>query len=128
MLVRVPFGSDPNGTLPWPALHVQRGRAQYPALEMTGPAPHGVDSTLGSQLIELIDPLEKSADRARVNPPVVFGDLADQAMPITGQGQERCPESRVFGVEGCFRDAPRPARDGSLDPVSSRLSRMRLTL
>lgn len=76
---------------------------------------------IGSQLIELIDPLEESADRPRVNLQVVFGDSANQAMPIASQGQERCPERHVSGIERCVRDARRRARDGSPDRVPSRL-------
>jgi len=104
-------------------------RVEDPALEMVSPAPDGIDSMMGSQLIELIDPLEKSADRARVNLEVVLGDSADQATPIESQGQERCPERRVFGVEYCFRAALRAARDGSPARVPTRLGdRWRLTL
>jgi len=74
---------------------------------------------MGSQLIELIDPLEKSTDRARVNLQMVLGDTADQATSVESQGQERCPERRVFRVEDCFREALGPARDGSPDRVPS---------
>lgn len=60
---QVPPGFNPNGTRSWPALHVNRGRVDDPALEMMGPAPDRFDPTMGSQLIELVDPLEKSTDR-----------------------------------------------------------------
>jgi hypothetical protein len=121
--------SSPKGTLSWPTLYVNRDRVQDPALEMMGPAPEGVDSMIGSQLIELIDPLEKSTDCARVNVQVVIGDPANQAIRIASKSQERCPQRCIFGVEGCFRDALGPARHGSPDRLPSRLDdRWRLAL
>ena len=128
-IIRVPFGSNPNGTLSWPALYVNRGCAEDPALEMMSPVPDGVDSMFGSHLIKLIDPLEESADRARVNIQVIVGDSTNQTISIASQGQECCPERRVLGVEGCVRDALRSARDCRPDRVPSRfVDRRRLTL
>jgi hypothetical protein len=128
-VIEVPFRFGRNGTLRQPDSKLRRGRVEDPALEVMGPAPERVVVMMGNQFIELIDPQEKSADRARVSLRVVLGDSADQAMAIASQGQERCPERRIFGVEWYFRDAPRPLRDGSPGRVRFKLGhRLRLTL
>ena len=119
--IRVPFRCNPNGTLSWSELRVNRDRAQDPAFEMMGPAPDGVDSTIGSQLIQLINPLEKSADCTRVNLQVVFGESGNQAIAIACQGQKLSSDARVFRVEGCVRYNLSSARDGSPDRVPIRL-------
>jgi hypothetical protein len=113
----VAFQSDRNGTWPQPDLHLQGGRVENAALEMMGPPPERVDLMMGNQLIELIDPQEKSADRARVSLRVVLGDPTDQTMAVASERQKRCPERGVFRVKRYFRDAPRPARYASPDRV-----------
>jgi hypothetical protein len=103
----------------WPVLCVNRSRVEDAALQTVGPAPDGVGSMIGSQLMELIDPLQKSADRARVNVEVVVGDSADQAMPVARQGQDRCPQRRVLGVNGCVQNSLWRTRDSSPDGFPS---------
>lgn len=96
----------------WPISPVC-GLGENLRLEMIGPSPDGLQPTTGRLLIELVEPLYKTTDSARVSLSRCSGHLADQAVSIASHAQERGSESRVFGVENWPRDAPSLARDGS---------------
>src|SRR5205823_5282433 len=91
------------------------GRVEDPPLEMMGPSPDRRVLRTGHLLIELVNPLQESADRARIHLKRGLADLAEQAMSLASEGQERRSERRVFGVEEGVRGAPKPARDTSPD-------------
>ncbi len=92
---------------------------------MMDPLKKRLQPTQGNLPFELVDPLQKCADRVGVGLGQTLFHLGKQAATVRRQRQKRGPERRVFGIKDCFRVALPTVRDGGPDRVLFRLGHRR---